>query len=435
MIAGYVVVNIRKKMVNKFINKKNLIFLTAGIIFLFSASFVSAHLPRVVYNQQGIVQIENPEISQAFYDQLNKTPKYYTITSDKEFDFYINLLVPANSNYNGKYSARVFGVKDGKETQIIVVDGQTNFEWKEFYEEFGRDYYLKGPEFNEKLSAGTYKIEVFNNDNSGKYVLVVGQKEQFTIQDTLNVYWQIPLLKWQFFNTPVWQFLLTPFGIAGIIAIFGLIIFGFFVNFIVAVIRQKIYENSIKTLVLTSAGMQVKDEILKLIAKPTEDVTVAYIVTASSPEQDKTYVYKDKTAMQEIGFNVEDIDIKDKTESQLMSMLENKDIIYVQGGNTFYLLKYIRKSGFDKVVKKLLKKGIMYIGVSAGSIVAGRDGMRLVNFNIFVHYTPEYAEVIKQKPKKALKNLRILTDDQAIIIQGKEVVLVGKGNKIDPLNL
>jgi len=57
------------------------------------------------------------------------------------------------------------------------------------------------------------------------------------------------------------------------------------------------------------------------------------------------------------GFQVEDIDLENKKESELKEILKDKDIIYVQGGNTFYLLKYIKESGFDKLVKQLIQKG------------------------------------------------------------------------------
>ena len=99
----------------------------------------------------------------------------------------------------------------------------------------------------------------------------------------------------------------------------------------------------------------------------------------------------------------------------------------------------------------------MYIGASAGSMVAGRTiitsvwrsearginrntvglknlkGLNLVPFDIFVHYEPKYDEIIKQKiknPKKRMKKLRILTDEQAILVQGKEVSLIGKGEAV-----
>mgnify|MGYP001559596470 FL=1 len=154
----------------------------------------------------------------------------------------------------------------------------------------------------------------------------------------------------------------------------------------------------------------------------------------------------------ELGFNVEEIDIEGKTEAQVMKLLELKDIIFVEGGNTFYLLKAMRGCNFEKVIKKLLKQGKVYIGASAGSIVAGRTvktaewhgdkntvglknlkGLNLVPFDIFPHYQPELAEFIKQKiknPKKRAKKLKILTDDQAILFQGREVSLIGKGEAV-----
>ena len=36
--------------------------------------------------------------------------------------------------------------------------------WTEFYENYGRDYYLMGPEFDKTVPAGKYKIEVYSKD-------------------------------------------------------------------------------------------------------------------------------------------------------------------------------------------------------------------------------------------------------------------------------
>ena len=159
--------------------------------------------------------------------------------------------------------------------------------------------------------------------------------------------------------------------------------------------------------------------------------------------------------MTEIGFNVEEIDIEGKTEDQVYQLLEFKDMIFVEGGNTFYLLNAMQKCNFERVIKKLLKLGRVYVGSSAGSIVAGKtiqtadkfgtgtdnanlkltnlNGLNLVPFDIFVHYQPEDNEIIKQKmpdPKKRAKNLKILTDEQAILVQGKEIDLIGQGEVV-----
>lgn len=205
-----------------------------------------------------------------------------------------------------------------------------------------------------------------------------------------------------------------------------------------------------KTILLTSAGMNVKDEILKILPKPADQIKLAHIITASKAEKNTAYVEKDRKAMQEAGFQVEDIDIEGKNENELWESLKDKDIVYVQGGNTFYLLKYIKESGFDKVIKELIERGVIYVGVSAGSYVAcptiemsswkrqdrnivnltDLSALNLVPFLLSVHYKPEYEEILQREIPKAKYPVRILTDDQAILIQGDKVELVGKGEEI-----
>lgn len=435
---------------------KKIIFF-AAVLFLFSFGTVSAHQPNLVYLQKGDITITNPELSRAFYDELKGALKDYFINSDKDFNLYINLLVPAQENPKGRYSARVFLLNGDIQQEIAFIDGST-VEWKEYYEEFGRDYYYQGPEFEKQVLAGKYKIEVFsadNTDNKGKYVLAVGKTESFDFNSLLNIYWQLPTLKLTFFKTSVLQFFLTYFGI-GLIGFIGLIlIFIAFVFYLVGQIRQIIKHNQAKTMLLTSDGMvEMKDEIIRLLQKPAYDINVAFIFTASKQREEyQAFMRQDWLIMRdEMGFNLEEIDIEGKTEGQLYNELKIKDIIYVEGGNAFYLLNAMRRCNFEKVIRKLLKWGIVYIGVSAGSIVAGKtiktaewlgdeniagmknlNGLNLVPFDIFPHYDPKYDEVIKQKiksPKKRQKKLRLVTDQQAILVQGKDSMLIGDGEQI-----
>src|SRR3989344_1822348 len=280
------------------------VFLAFSIFILLGvASEASALMPRLIYSQKGDIQINSPEFSQAFYDELAGAPRDYFITSDKEFDLYLNLLAPEFTNPKGRYSATVFVINSEQEKVIYSLDGFST-KWEEFYEPFGRDYYLKGPELDNTFPAGKYKVEVFSKDNLGKYVLAVGKQEVFSLPESLNIFWQLPLLKINFFKTSVLQFFFTPFGIAGISVIFGLVIILAVLNYFVALIVEKIKNSAVRTILLTSAGMQMK----------------------------------------ELGFNVEEIDIEGKNKNLLMKLFENKDIIFVEGGNTFYLLKAIRQS-------------------------------------------------------------------------------------------
>lgn len=62
---------------------------------------------------------------------------------------------------------------------LFMADGNKS-EWRRFYERYGRDHYYMGPEFEQRVSAGTYHIKVFSNSNKGKYALAIGKKESFT---------------------------------------------------------------------------------------------------------------------------------------------------------------------------------------------------------------------------------------------------------------
>ena len=43
------------------------------------------------------------------------------------------------------------------------------------------------------------------------------------------------------------------------------------------------------------------------------------------------------------------------------------------GGNTFFLWDAMRRSGLDELIKERVAAGVLYVGCSAGSIVAGRS--------------------------------------------------------------
>ena len=77
--------------------------------------------------------------------------------------------------------------------------------WAKYYEEFAGDNYLKGPEKTIYLKAGDYTIKVGNPDNTGKYVLVVGQKEAWSVKEIINTLTVLPTLKKDFFETSPWK--------------------------------------------------------------------------------------------------------------------------------------------------------------------------------------------------------------------------------------
>jgi dipeptidase E len=208
-----------------------------------------------------------------------------------------------------------------------------------------------------------------------------------------------------------------------------------------------------QTLLLTSGGMKfqiVRDEVLKLISKQPKDIQIAHIITASKHTSDPSWVIDDSNGVKELGFNVEEVDIEGKGEDELLSILSDKDIVYVQGGDPFFLLKQIRLNGFDKVIKKLLDKDVIYIGHSAGTYVAcptlemalwhkpNRErhgitdltGMNLVPVIITVHYEEARRQAYLQGISSTNIPVKILNDDQALLFKDGKMELVGDTNEI-----
>tara|TARA_B100001250_G_scaffold75120_1_gene61448 strand:- start:706 stop:1392 length:687 start_codon:yes stop_codon:yes gene_type:complete len=157
------------------------------IICFFSASIL-AHQPKLITHSSSFDkphEVIFPEISKAYYGQLTGEPDYFVIKSEKDFLFYTSILSPKTSD---SYKWLSLEVQDGNGDILYKADG-SKFNWTPWYEPYARDWYWKGPEIgintgkefhtSFQISAGTYYIKVFNDDNLGHYSLAVGEAEFF----------------------------------------------------------------------------------------------------------------------------------------------------------------------------------------------------------------------------------------------------------------
>ncbi len=205
--------------------------LIIGIVFVLFLSFgaTSAHQPRLdtenTVSVENPIIVENPEISQAFYGQLNGKPVYYQIKSDKPFQLYVNLLVPTSPGQGGEFVSAEVTDESGKVVMFLNGNSST---WTPYFEEFGGDYYLKGPEATLQVPVGTYTIKVFNSLNQGKYSIAIGKIEAFPANEALTAIFTLPLLKEQFFAKPITtlflEFLGIIFALGSLMAIFTLMV-------------------------------------------------------------------------------------------------------------------------------------------------------------------------------------------------------------------
>jgi len=111
----------------------------------------------------------------------------------------------------------------------------------------------------------------------------------------------------------------------------------------------------------SSVGSLIKEEI--------ENKKVAFIPTASLREGYTGYVGSARKLFKKLGAIVTEIDISTEAYSTIQSVFEDADVIYFTGGNSFFLIDQLRKTGTDELLKKELAKGKLMIGESAGAII------------------------------------------------------------------
>jgi dipeptidase E len=125
-----------------------------------------------------------------------------------------------------------------------------------------------------------------------------------------------------------------------------------------------------KKLFLTSSFVDVAEFLEPFIGEKLKNKTITFIPTASIPEEYKGYVDNDKRAFENLGLIVDVLDVSTNSPENIETTIKKNDMIYVSGGNTFFLLNEFVKTGTDTIIIEEIKKGKPYIGASAGSVIA-----------------------------------------------------------------
>jgi hypothetical protein len=145
-----------------------------GVLCLVVASPAVAHQPHVV-GDAARVAVSDPEISKAYYGRLPSVPARYEIVSRRPFTLYAQTTVPDISGARRDYRLTILG-PDGP---LLAQLSTPTSHWKQFFEPFGGDHYLTGPEYRRHVPAGHYIVQVTRPGNRGTYVLAIGEAEQW----------------------------------------------------------------------------------------------------------------------------------------------------------------------------------------------------------------------------------------------------------------
>lgn len=189
-------------------------------------------------------------------------------------------------------------------------------------------------------------------------------------------------------------------------------------------------------------------QVGNLIKEEIENKKVVFIPTASINECYTGYVGSARKLFKKMGANLTEIDISKEDFKTIEAVFEETDIIYFTGGNSFFLIDQLRKTGVDKLLKKELKKGKLMIGESAGSVICAPsisyieimdekpedysqiddNGLNLIDFYVLPHYLTSPFKKITAAILKKFSDLKIcpINNHQAIMVNGKESKIIEK---------
>jgi len=119
-------------------------------------------------------------------------------------------------------------------------------------------------------------------------------------------------------------------------------------------------------LLLTSGGLTnktISDALIDLVGKKSEDTNLVFIPTASNVEKgDKDWIINDLVNIQKQNFKqIEIADISAVSKEIWLPKLEEADVLFFEGGNTYHLMREMNRTGLSELLPELLKTKV-YVG-------------------------------------------------------------------------
>lgn len=176
-------------------------------------------------------------------------------------------------------------------------------------------------------------------------------------------------------------------------------------------------------LFLTSAGFdnrKLVNEFFKLTDRQGSRLRTLFIPTALNTPEMKQAIpvfMEDLYCLGIVDENITQYDL----EKPFVGSIEDYDVILFTAGNPDFLMKRINEVGFREEIGKFLATGGIYIGISAGSDIAGnniKEGLNLIDANIECHCDEgNPAGVVDLRNSNLIK----LSDMQALVIDENDI--------------
>ena len=174
-----------------------------------------------------------------------------------------------------------------------------------------------------------------------------------------------------------------------------------------------------------------------------------FIPTAANVEEYRDYVDEAKEAFAKMGFTLQILDISKASETEAKAKIAAAQVLYVSGGNTFYLLRELKKKDLTGLIADRVRSGeLVYVGESAGAMiaapsveyagvmddageygVAAQMGLDLVKFYPVPHYGEEpfvqsTAKILKAYGGKL--KLVPINNAEAVAVHGDKFEILGR---------
>jgi dipeptidase E len=194
----------------------------------------------------------------------------------------------------------------------------------------------------------------------------------------------------------------------------------------------------VKRLLLASSGISA---LPVLLGGPADGLRVAFVPTPAGPEAEREpWVQADRRQLELLGCRLSTLELATADSDEVARALRGLDAVFITGGNAYLVLWHARRTGFAREASKLVEGGsLVYIGTSAGAILAGPDvepaaspdgrgeapalqsttALQLVPFSVLPHdQEPERgalnAAVLEEHGRERFIPLR---DDQAVVVR------------------
>lgn len=107
----------------------------------------------------------------------------------------------------------------------------------------------------------------------------------------------------------------------------------------------------LKNMILTSSLYESIELVKKFLDKNTESKKILFIPTATNVDEYKKYIYLTQKAFEDFGYEVENFDVSIFSEEIAKEKLSKAKIVFISGGNTFYLLQELKRKKFNILLK------------------------------------------------------------------------------------